>query len=242
MGSGLTPHVRRRASAALTCAVFFGLASGSAAGPRFDRVAGTYVQSTGYEDATLIVAKDGTFERQFANNDAGAPPRKERGTVRLEGRTLTVRTERPGSVAPSTESYVVVPWGAWVYLVRPEQLRNFCMDFNRGTLRLRFLPYYIRAAGSAPTGLPDVPPPWGEWLLPAPVVAKVSAILPEGDLEIDAGSAEGLRVGMWLGAKEPFRSGAYEVMEVGEHRARVRHTERGTQPPTPVGALLGTRP
>lgn len=208
------------------------------AGPRFERIAGSYGQSTGYQDASLVLRGDGTFERRFSNNDAGAPPREERGDAWLDGRTLTLTVADPARRS-SWEKYVVVPWGERIFLVIPDQLRSFCMDFNKGSLEARFQPYYIRT-GAVPAGaLPDVPPQWREWLLPEGVVTRVTAHLEGGDFAIDAGCTEGLRVGMWLGAVEPFRSGYYEVVELSEHAGRVRHTEWHTQPPTPVGATLG---
>lgn len=91
-------------------------------------------------------------------------------------------------------------------------------------------------------GLPPLPEPWGQYLLKAPVRAKVVQVLRSGDAKINLGSAAGLRKGMELVPLEEYLFSEQIVDSVEENSAvlKTKHPQ-GRYRRIRVGDEVSTR-
>jgi hypothetical protein len=92
------------------------------------------------------------------------------------------------------------------------------------------------------SGLPDLPKPWNQYVLEAPVRGKVVEYLPDMMARVDIGRKDGLRAGMELvPAEEEFFSDQ-EIVTVEEAHATIKPKyPEGNYRAIRVGDLVSTR-
>jgi hypothetical protein len=139
-----------------------------------------------------------------------------------------------------------VKWGDRRYLVPDKQLLQFCNAVNQGAEpRDSDRGEFYMGEGHEKikvSGLPDLPKPWNEYVLEAPVRGKVIEYLPDPMARVDIGRKDGLRAGMELvPAEEEFFSDQ-EIVTVEETHATIKPKyPEGNYRAIRVGDLLTTR-
>ena len=133
------------------------------------------------------------------------------GRVRL---SFTFKNEREGfqGIAPEL---VPIAWGSRHYLIPPEDIVGFCNEINQGgEPRPRVHGFHLLRRGdetNAVTGLPKLPNEFRAYLVSEPIEATIVAVgksstrpsvadwkFKDTPVTLDAGTQQGLRVGMEL--------------------------------------------
>ena len=139
------------------------------------------------------------------------------GTVKVKGDRIALVSESPtNGWGLMPEEYVVVPWDKQVFLGEPNELLAFCNEVNSGQLR-RYRPsgqVLLRVEDfdkPRPTGFPQVPTEYKDYLLKTPITGSVikmgedkedvavwgQASLRSGtSLSLNVGKKDGVRAGM----------------------------------------------
>jgi hypothetical protein len=126
---------------------------------------------------------------------------------KADGRWKAIRTQLAQVAGPEAESFVVVPWETWTWLVPVSSGEDFCRAVNAGEEPVQ--PgmsrdaWLVRARGAPsalPRGLPKVPAAWNAWLLPAPVEGRLLGDAGNGTWWAELNDATGVRCGMLLRA------------------------------------------
>jgi hypothetical protein len=103
--------------------------------------------------------------------------RIDMGKVEVQGNQIALVSESPGKPwGLQPVIYVVVPWGARVYLVKPNFLLTFCNDVNAGRLpsgSWGLYPLRIEDFNKKVTGLPQVPKKYRKYLLKKPIKGRI---------------------------------------------------------------------
>jgi hypothetical protein len=150
-------------------------------------------------------------------------------------------------------SFVPVRWGKRLYLVVPDDLVEFCNAVNQGLeprdqIHGQFL--LRRGDEEIPVGAarPDLPQSHRGYLLETPIEARVIDVIetktvPSKDPEftyetttvvLDAGSRDGIRVGMELVCHEPASFEQARVVEVGPRTCKAEVKRYIPEQPLPV--------
>jgi hypothetical protein len=121
---------------------------------------------------------------------------------------------------------VRVRWGGRQYLISEGQFAAFCNAVNQGE-EPRNDDYgdFFLGEGHEKikvAGLPEVPEPWGRFLLKAPVQGRVIEVLPDLKAKVDVGMKDGIRIGMELVPTEESLFSAQVVVSVEEGGAIVK--------------------
>jgi hypothetical protein len=169
-------------------------------------------------------------------------------------------TERSAEeVTPAVVCFVRVEWGDRNYFVHYNEMIEFCNLANsgveprpgaEGTVLLRDGDWSRPAVG-----IPTLPPPWSEYVLPQPVVSAVSERVDNSLSWIDAGRCDGLHVGMRLFAERvavdslyvlrgaaPFRDEPLTVIGVQANRSLVKLNYGGARESgLVIGQVVTTR-
>ena len=178
------------------------------------------------------------------------------GRIRL---TFTFENSRKGFQGIAPELFVI-PWGERRYLVPTDEVVAFCNNVNQGRepRASRYGFFLLRRGDESKEveGVPNVPEKYREYLLPKPVEATISAVGPhttrpsvadwkfkDTPVTLDAGTAQGLRVGMELLVTKP--EGMVETVQitkVEDNRAEATMTQMNEDEPGPkVGWRLSTQ-
>ena len=140
-----------------------------------------------------------------------------------------------------------IKWGDRRYLVPDNQLLAFCNAVNQGEepRDSDWSEFCYIGAGHEKikvSGLPDVPKPWNEYLLEAPVQGKVIAFLPDMQARVDIGRKQGLRAGMELVPTEGEFFSNQEILTTEEAHAIIKPKyPEGKYRAIRVGDLVSTR-
>ena len=139
-----------------------------------------------------------------------------------------------------------VKWGDRRYLVPEKQLLEFCNAVNQGEepRDSEWGEFYMGKGHEKlkVAGLPDLPKPWNDFLLEAPVQGRVVEFLPEMQARVDIGRKDGLRAGMELVPAEGEFFSDQEILTTKEAHAIIKpkHPE-GNYRAIRVGDLVTTR-
>jgi hypothetical protein len=189
------------------------------------------------------------------NRNYGAVTSKD-GRLRL---SFTFENKREGfqGIAPEL---VPVRWGTRRYLVPADDLVGFCNDVNSGSEPRDWLvgSYFLRRGDEKKMvrGRPDIPQEYRSYVLAKPINATILTVgtstlqtsradwkFKDTPLTLDAGSKQGLKVGMRLEVTEPdlvFES--VRITKVEDNRAEAMMSQTGEEKPGPkVGWKLSTR-
>jgi len=146
------------------------------------------------------------------------------GAIASDGRDLRLSftfENRPDGFFGVAPLLSVVPWGARRYLVPADDIVGFCNQINGGSEPRTDMHglYFLRCGDedTAVDGVPELPLGYGDYLLKSPVEATVLSVgapspPPSGikwkrqdiPLTLDAGSDQGLKVGMQVFVIEPW--------------------------------------
>lgn len=213
---------------------------------------GTFTRGGGFGTSTLTLKGDGTFA---CVNTSDAIEHCRPGGSTMEGRYLLERdylilTPGPlmrGFGIVGSDAFLPVPWGKRMYLLDELQVPEFCQVVNAGKLgppsRLVSSYYYVRAeTDEPPSGQPKLPAKWKGWLLPEPVIAKVTRLASDNGIVIDAGEEKGIRVGTQLFAADDTQGAqrTWRIVEVEPDRSLGRPLG-ATQRAPEVGMRVTTR-
>lgn len=155
---------------------------------------------------------------------------------------------------------IPVSWGSRHYLIAADDMVGFCNNINSGQEPRNDMHGFCllrRGDESQPvTGLPKVPAEYQEYLLAKPIEATIIAVgsyktrpsvvdwkFKETPVTIDAGTRQGLRVGMELSITKPGdKVEPVRITQVEEMRSEGVITQIGEGAPGPeVGWRLSTR-
>jgi hypothetical protein len=103
--------------------------------------------------------------------------------------------------------------------------------------------YVSTPAGETPTGLPEVPTEWRQYLLERPVVATVKKVKKNTDIILDVGEEAGLKPGMFVYGRDPLTNaylGSWEIKSVG-YKTALASQEHDFNDPGTVGLQVSTR-
>ena len=154
------------------------------------------------------------------------------------------RTSLPTRLIP-------VAWGGRHYLAAPEQMDEFCARVNSGWEPRRDpsgWPAFLRLGDEQieVTGLPDVPAEYRSRLRSVPIVAHITWVGPTSDsgftteAEIDAGTEQGVTVGLEMEVVEPDGFRILTAVEVRPGSSRVTVENYKGSPPVEVGWTFDT--
>jgi hypothetical protein len=161
------------------------------------------------------------------------------GTVKAGKDRIALTSESPHAGLVPIE-YVVVPWDKQVFLIEPARMVEFCNDVNSGQLKY-YLPmgsYLLRVDDfrkERPTGMPEVPAEYRDYLLARPITARVVAVgeakedvAVRGQAELMSGTVFSLSVGKKDGVRAGMRfyhegdgSGRFFVISLTDRRCEV---------------------
>ena len=227
-----------------------------------DDLVGRFLLGTGYTSWRIEIRPDGRFE---CLESGCVATHRYVGRVERDGEDLVLRSEAStdlrhdgGTVASSKTfgPYVPVRWGERLYLVGRDQGDEFCQAVNVGSEPRsrswgRGVEFILRDSDwdRAAEGRPQVPAEWQGFLLPGPVIGRVTAVDPAGTATIDLGAADGLAAAMQLtlhfqrasdegvaDGQAWFTRTAVPVLDVEPGCARI--VTRQSNPPPRVGDLV----
>jgi hypothetical protein len=186
-------------------------------------------------------------------------------SVEWNGSTIDLVTERPPDGREQLKSVIeMVPvcWGERHYLVTADEIIEFCNAVNSGWEPdcMFFGSHFLLRRGDGKkeiSGEPGVPMQYREYLLSSPIKAEISLLLSSrivttdedrdqkervSRFRINAGYAEGLRIGMEVYGYAPYHLPAARVLRVSEHSAEAEMCDFGTETVIPkAGWKLSTR-
>jgi hypothetical protein len=139
-----------------------------------------------------------------------------------------------------------VRWGDRRYLIPDKQLLAFCNTVNQGEEpRDSDWGEFYMGEGHEKikvSGLPDLPKPWNQYVLEAPVRGKVVEYLPDMMARVDIGRKDGLRAGMELVPSEEEFFSDQEIVTLEEAHATIKPKyPEGNYRAIRVGDLVSTR-
>jgi hypothetical protein len=147
------------------------------------------------------------------------------GTATLAGDLIRLRPENLGE---KEELMVPVKWGKRQYLIRPDELTNFCSAINLGgEPRDSHIGEFLMREGDwdiPVSGRPDLPAGYEGFLLSKTATGKVTEVIDNTSVWIDLGSEHGLKPGMKL-----LGNGGFLIVEQvygRQSRAKVRQGDR----------------
>lgn len=196
----------------------------------FGDLAGSYYGGSGYVGSSLHVSADGTFSLSW--NSCVRHYRLD-GEVSANARAITIHPQKKiGLSGIYGPPMVLIPvkWDRRLYLVLPEEMREFCTETNLGweprkEQRGRF---YLRQDDwtKAYVGLPSVGQEWHDLLLAEPAPAIITRLINDTTGIVNIGSQEGLRKGAVLMLGEGASSIAVRVTSVRDEESTVESWRR----------------
>jgi hypothetical protein len=221
-----------------------------------DWFAGRYEQTLTDTGRALELGVDGSYRWIYSGFIGRAFSREESGRVRLVDGWLVFEPDGGVDTAthePLSERGCVVAKDAWRCFLLERDIVSFCNNVNAGR---RPSPRFMLATEASSSTTPELaaqlPPEFAGYVLSEPVVAKLRSVddlraAGEGgdrvEFTIDAGAADGLRVGMQLWPldlpswdKTPWPG---RLIEVGDHSSRGRMRYTNSVPG--VGTRMSTR-
>jgi hypothetical protein len=183
--------------------------------------------------------------------------------IEADGR-IKLLTKLPPDHRASWKSVIEmfpVRWGERHYLLSDDEVIDFCNAVNAGQEPDRLYGgfFLLRRDDEKKqvSGVPGIPEHYREYLLASPVQAEIS-FLHSSRIEVDkdyndwkeritrvtlnAGYAEGLRVGMELHAFEPRNFESAKILQVSEHSAEAEMRQFGADGEIPqTGWKMSTR-
>jgi len=173
--------------------------------------------------------------------------------------SFTFKNERKGFQGVASE-FVPVSWGPRRYLIPADDVIGFCNSVNEGreSRNSSHGSYFLRRGDGKMqvTGFPKVPEEYREYLLAKPVGATIIAVgtyttrpsivqwkFKDTPVTIDAGTRQGLRVGMELVVTKPRDIvESVRITKVEESRSEAVMVQAGEEEPGPkVGWRLSTQ-
>lgn len=139
------------------------------------------------------------------------------------------------ALAPLDAELFPVRWGVRRYLIAKSEMQAFCNAVNSGreAAEPRFFYRHDQAGHFVQGGLPSVPEPYVEWLLPEPLAGEIVAIVEAepGDpgrapsrplvARIGLGRVSGVRPGMQFWLVQSLGYGVGEVLECDDATATI---------------------
>ena len=174
----------------------------------------------------LEIYADGTFKISASGCEGASG--SVHGKVHQDGnrmRLIPDKSIRTDMFNFAYSTLFPVNWGKRLYLVAPESMQGFCNDINMGIEPRKKLggpPDAFMREGDQDKpveGLPGLPGKWKEYILAKPVHGKITKLKGQYSAEVDLGSADGLRKGMVLLAKEGLLP--LDIKSTTAHNAQV---------------------
>jgi hypothetical protein len=191
--------------------------------------------------------------------------RLDMGSVKVKDDRIALISEAPNHAwGLMPLEYVVVPWDQQVFLVEPDELLAFCNDVNSGLLR-RHPPYgrhLLRVQDfhkDRPTGFPQVPIEYKEYLLRGAITGTVAKtgddkqdvavrgekLLMSGtSVTLGVGKKDGVRTGMRFYPEREAKTGGlsrFFVISLTDRECEVLQCGRDPKDLAKVGQRLSTR-
>ncbi|MGZ8899716.1 MAG: hypothetical protein ACXW3Z_06440 [Limisphaerales bacterium] len=147
------------------------------------------------------------------------------GIAALSGKTIALTPEDPRD---KEEPLVPVKWGDRQYLIRVDEMTNFCSAINMGAEpRDSEMGDFLmrRDDWKLPvTGQPELPPEYGKYFLTKAAKGKITEVIDNQSAWINLGTDHGLMAGMKL-----IGSGGFYVVEQAygrQARVKLLHSQR----------------
>jgi hypothetical protein len=224
--------------------------------------AGDYYAGDGLGvNTSLAIAPDTGFVFEW-HGCLGLYDRNYGGVAWTNGRihlSFTFENQREGfqGIAPAL---IPISWGSRRYLVPADDIVGFCNNINEGTEpRTSIRGFYLLRRGDEKkkvTGSPKVPDEYQQYLAAKPIEATIIAVgqyttrpsvvewkFKDTLVTLDAGTKQGLRVGMELVVTSPMEAGeSVRIVKVQETRSEAIMIQGGEEEPGPkIGWRLSTQ-
>lgn len=194
--------------------------------------------------ADLQILPDSRYSLLVDSHVGMSPP--ESGFASADGELLLLLS-KASEERRADRTYRVVNWGPREYLVGEDQLARFCKDVLEGfePRRSRAGHFLLRRDdwNKEVAGLPNLPAPWDEHLRERLLEGRVTASVVRHVVNVDLGSADGVKVGAFLGVRgrDPEDRTRLRVLSVSPHSCMaVELDAREDGPPLEVGQRVVT--
>jgi hypothetical protein len=214
----------------------------------FHEFAGNYYEGNGRYGTSFELSPNGHFTFEISTDMVGAPKKRLSGTLLRKGEIFSIREigQSPGLQSWERQPNELMPllWGDRHYLIRNEvsHIIDFCNAVNAGDEPRQSEPgiVYLREGDrkKEALGKPKLPRYWMKFILAHPVTCKVTSILGNGSIKVDAGSINNLSCGMVL--IDSMTNKRFSISQVERSTATAKAVF-GTSYSTRIGDTLSTR-
>lgn len=168
-------------------------------------LAGTYYAGDGLGfNNTVVISEDGHFTHKWTGCQGTYS--NSAGEVGIANDALVFHTKDKDEQVPS--KLIPVKWGNRLYLIdgADKNMLAFCNAVNQGSEprdKLHGM-FYIRMGDEKKpvSNVPELATQWRDLILTHPVKGKITKVLDAKNVEVNIGSASGLKTGMLLSASD----------------------------------------